>query len=157
MSEPIESVWDYPRPPRIERNTRSLEVVHEGRTIAATRAGVRLLETSHPPCFYFPPDDVDWSQLVESATTTFCEFKGVARYWSLKTDDGRMADVAWSYPDPSADQAELAGLVSFYAGRVDACHVDGEQVQAQRGTYYGGWITANIRGPFKGGPGTFGW
>lgn len=158
MSEQSESVWDYPRPPRIERNTRSLRVVHDGTTIAATQRGVRVLETSHPPCFYFPTEDVDWAQLVESATVTFCEFKGRARYWSLRTPSGLIADVAWSYPQPRAsDQADLAGLVSFYAGRVDACYVDGEQVEAQRGTFYGGWITSNIRGPFKGGAGTFGW
>ena len=157
MSRPTESVWDYPRPPRIEVNNRSLQVVHEGRTIAATRGGVRVLETSHPPCFYFPPQDIDWTQLVESATVTFCEFKGQARYWSLQTDSGLIPDVAWAYPNPVPAQSELAGLVSFYAGRVDECYVDGERVQAQKGSFYGGWITAEIEGPFKGGPGTARW
>jgi len=157
MHTPTESVWDYPRPPRIEPNTRHLLVVHEGRTLAETESGYRLLETSHPPCFYLPPDAVDWTRMIESPTVTFCEFKGRARYWSLRTADGVIADVCWSYPDPMGSQREIAGHVSFYAGRVDACYVDGERVQAQAGRYYGGWITRGIEGPFKGGPGTAGW
>ncbi len=157
MNQLTECVWDYPRPPRIEANRRHLLVVHEGRTLAQTDGGWRLLETSHPPCFYLPPEAVDWTRLAESSTVTFCEFKGRARYWSLRSDDGVIPDVCWSYPDPVDSQGEIAGHVSFYAGRVDACYVDGERVRAQEGSYYGGWITSGIEGPFKGGPGTVGW
>lgn len=157
MEPRTECVWDYPRPPRVEPNARHLRVVHEGRTLAESRAGYRVLETSHPPCFYLPPDAVDWTRLVESPTSTFCEFKGRARYWSLQTEDGRVEDVCWSYPEPTGSHRLIAGHVSFYAGRVDACYVDGERVQAQAGGYYGGWITSAVEGPFKGGPGTVGW
>ncbi len=157
MNTSIESVWDYPRPPRIEANTRHLQVVHDGRVLADTHAGYRLLETSHPPCFYLPPESVDWSRLVESSTVTLCEFKGRARYWSLLADAGTIPDVCWSYANPVESQNAIAGLVSFYPGQVDACYVDGERVQAQAGSFYGGWITREIQGPFKGGPGTTGW
>jgi uncharacterized protein (DUF427 family) len=157
MTSLSECVWDYPRPPRIEPNNRHLLVVHGDRTLAETRSGYRVLETSHPPCFYLPPDAVDWTRLVESSTVTFCEFKGRARYWSLQIDSGVIPDICWSYPEPMDSQSVIAGFVSFYAGRVDACYVDGERVQAQAGSYYGGWITSGIEGPFKGGPGTAGW
>ena len=150
-----ESVWDYPRPPVIERVDWHLVVEHAGRKLADSTRGVRILETSHPPCFYFPPDDVDFERLVPSPTRTFCEWKGQARYWHLKTDDGLIEDVAWTYPDPVDDM--IRDFVSFYAGRVDACFVDGERVQAQEGDFYGGWILSWVRGPFKGGPGTRGW
>lgn len=157
MNPPTECVWDYPRPPRIEPNARHLLVTHEGRTLAETDSGYRVLETSHPPCFYLPADAVDWTRLIESRTVTFCEFKGRARYWSLQIEAGVIPNVCWSYPRPVDSQCEIAGCVSFYAGRVDACYVGGERVQAQAGGFYGGWITSGVEGPFKGGPGTIGW
>lgn len=141
----------------MEANRRHLCVVHDDVVLAETRAGLRVLETSHPPCYYLPPEAIDWTRLVESPTATFCEFKGRARYWSLRSADGLVADVCWTYPQPSGPQAVIANHVSFYAARVDACHVDGERVRPQAGDYYGGWITADITGPFKGGPGTTGW
>ncbi len=150
-----ESVWDYPRPPRIERIDWPLKVVHDGRTLAETRRGVRALETSHPPCFYFPPEDVDFDRLEASSSKTFCEWKGRARYWHLRSDGGRIDDACWAYPEP-IDEA-IRDCVSFYARRVDACYVAGEQVQPQDGDFYGGWVTRWVRGPFKGGPGTRGW
>jgi uncharacterized protein (DUF427 family) len=150
-----ESVWDYPRPPRIEPVAYPLKVEHAGRTLAETRAGWRVLETSHPPCFYFPPDDVDFSLLEPSTTRTFCEWKGQARYWHLKTDNGPVRDACWAYEDPI--DPRIQGMLSFYAGKVDACFVDGERIQPQEGDFYGGWITSWVTGPFKGGPGTRGW
>ncbi|WP_366636878.1 DUF427 domain-containing protein [Aquisalimonas sp.] len=153
MTEAIttrESVWSYPRPPRVEPVVARLQVVHDGQMLADASGGYRVLETSHPPCYYLPQASVDWSRLEVSPTRTFCEFKGTARYWSLHSDNGLIAVVCWAYDDPVASHAAIAGLVSFYAGGVDACYVDGEQVQAQSGRFYGGWITSAIKGPFKG-------
>ncbi len=159
MAEPTttESVWSYPRPPRVEPVEARLQVVHDDQLLADAVGGYRVLETSHPPCYYLPPDAVDWSRLQRSNTQTFCEFKGRARYWSLQTDDGLIDDVCWAYDDPVASHAAIAGYVSFYAGQVDACYVGGERVQPQSGRFYGGWITSRIQGPFKGEPGTEGW
>ncbi len=153
-----ESVWDYPRPPRIEQVAATLRVEHAGRTIAAARGGWRVLETSHPPVYYLAPDALASGLLRPNARTSFCEFKGTARYWDL-VDGERIlvADVAWSYPVPAPAYGALAGHLAFYASRVDACYVDDERVVAQAGDFYGGWITARIVGPFKGAPGTWGW
>jgi uncharacterized protein (DUF427 family) len=156
MTDPsLESVWDYPRPPRIERIDWSLRVEQEGEVLAETDQGLRVLETSHPPCFYFPPGSVDFSRLEPSPTRTFCEWKGQARYWSLKTAQGLIKDAAWAYSDPV--DPIIKDHVSFYAGRVEACFVNGERVVPQEGDFYGGWILSWVRGPFKGGPGTRGW
>jgi len=152
---PRESVWDYPRPPRIETIAWRLQVIHDGCTLAETSNGVRVLETSHPPAYYFPPGDVDFTRLEPSATRTWCEWKGRARYWHYRHGDTLVEDVCWAYPDPV--EAVLRDCVSFYAGRVEACYVAGERVRPQQGDFYGGWITAWVRGPFKGGPGTRGW
>lgn len=150
-----ESVWDYPRPPRLEAVNWPLKVVHGGRILAETTAGVRVLETSHPPCFYFPPDAVDFDCLEPSPTRTFCEWKGQARYWHLRTAGELIRDVCWAYPDPKDDR--IRDYISFYAGRVEACYVAGERIRPQDGDFYGGWITSWVAGPFKGGPGTRGW
>ncbi len=150
-----ESVWDYPRPPRIEQIDWPLKVEDGGRILAETRSGIRVLETSHPPCYYFPPDDVDFSRLEPSKTRTFCEWKGQARYWNLRTERGLIEDVCWAYSDPV--DPKIKDHVSFYAGRVGACFVAGERIEPQEGDFYGGWITSWVRGPFKGGPGTRGW
>ena len=117
-----ESVWDYPRPPRIEQIDWHLEVEHDNRTIAETRSGLRVLETSHPPCFYFPSDDVDFSVLRPSATRTFCEWKGHARYWHLETSTGLIEDACWAYPEPTDDR--IRDCVSFYARSVNGCFVE---------------------------------
>ncbi len=152
-----ESVWDYPRPPRIERVAAALRVEHAGRVIADAAGGWRILETSHPPVYYLAPDAVAPGVLRANDRTSFCEFKGTARYWDLVVDERVVADVAWSYPLPAPAYAALAGHIAFYASRVDACFVDDERVAAQAGDFYGGWITARIVGPFKGPPGTWGW
>jgi uncharacterized protein (DUF427 family) len=148
-----ESVWDYPRPPAIERTASRLRVELEGITIAETTRGQRILETSQPPAYYFPPDDVRMDLLTPSTTRTFCEWKGQAVHYSARSTD----DVAWSYPHPVERYAAITDHLAFYAQRVDACWVDGERVSGNDGTFYGGWITSNVVGPFKGGPGTAGW
>jgi uncharacterized protein (DUF427 family) len=152
-----ESVWDYPRPPRIEDCTRHIQVVHDGRVIAETRRAKRVLETSSPPVYYIPPEDVRGEYLTPSPRTTICEWKGRAAYHTLTVGDRRPVDAAWSYPEPTPAFAALRGYIAFYAGRVDACFVDGERVRAQAGDFYGGWITPEIVGPFKGDPGTGHW
>lgn len=147
-----ESVWDYPRPPRVEPTTRRLRVVLGGEVIAETTGALRVLETSHPPVYYLPRADIAPGALEDSAGSTFCEFKGAARYFAVRGGGKVVRDAAWTY-----DGGELAGYVAFYAGKMDACFVDDEQVVPQAGGFYGGWITSHVAGPFKGGPGTIGW
>lgn len=159
-----ESVWDYPRPPRLEPTPRRIRLAHAGTLIADTTHAVRILETSHPPVYYLPQADITM-HLLRPATRrgSFCEWKGTAAYWDLLTPDGSLAipSVAWSYATPNSTYANLAHHLAFYPGHFqspgDACTVDGESVLAQPGDFYGGWITADITGPFKGAPGTFGW
>jgi len=152
-----ESVWDYPRPPALERTSRRLRVELAGRTIADTTRGWRVLETSQPPAYYFPPDDVDLSVLVPSAHRTFCEWKGQARYWSAAISDREVPDLAWGYDLPQPRFAAIAGHLAFYAQKADACFVDDEQVAANAGSFYGGWITSSVVGPFKGATGSAHW
>lgn len=162
-----ESVWQYPRPPRLETSERHLQVFHAGMVVAETRRSLRVLETSHPPVYYLPPEDVAMELLRPGRRNgTACEFKGVASYWTLDLSRGEVKpakgavvvlEVAWSYEEPLTPYEALRGYLAFYASRVDACYVDGERVAAQPGDFYGGWITAEIEGPFKGGPGSLGW
>ncbi len=151
------SVWSYPRPPRLEPEPRRLRVRFAGQLIAETRRGFRVLETSHPPNYYFPVDDVGADVLDRSARTSFCEFKGQAHYCAVRARDRVAPDAAWGYDHPSAGYEALAGTVAFYAGAMDACLVDDELVVEQPGGFYGGWITRDVAGPFKGGPGSGGW
>jgi len=152
-----ESVWDYPRPPRVEASTRWIRVVFGDVTVADTTRALRVLETSHPPAYYIPPEDVRSEYLRPSRRQTYCEFKGQASYYDLAVGEREVHDAAWYYPDPSPRYEALRDHVAFYPGRVDACFVDEEQVTAQDGDFYGGWLTSDIEGPFKGGPGTAGW
>ena len=152
-----ESVWDYPRPPRLEKVSERLRVMFNGKTIADTVAGYRVLETSHPPAYYIPPDDIARQDLLTTSGSSWCEFKGHAKYWSLDVDGRRAENAAWSYPAASRAFIDIAGYVAFYASKVEACWVGEERVQPQQGDFYGGWITSRIVGPFKGGTGTQGW
>jgi uncharacterized protein (DUF427 family) len=149
----MESVWDYPRPPAVEPCARRVRIELDGATIADSTRALRVLETSHPPAIYVPEADIRPGVLIPVARTTVCEFKGRARYF----DVGSRPAAAWTYPDPDPRYAALGGFVSFYPGRMEACYLDDERVQAQAGDFYGGWVTADITGPFKGGPGTMGW
>jgi uncharacterized protein (DUF427 family) len=152
-----ESVWDYTRPPRVERATRAARVEFAGVVVAESSAALRVLETSSPPVYYFASDDVRLDALVASDVTTLCEWKGVARYASLRVDSRLSQNAAWSYPDPGAPHAALRDHWAFHARRVDACWVGDDRVAPQPGTYYGGWITPDIVGPFKGIPGSDNW
>ena len=153
----MESVWDYPRPPRVERSDQRVVVRHRGVVVADSTRAHRVLETSHPPVYYVPAEDVTPGVLERTRGSSFCEFKGTAGYWDLVVDGTRVSGVAWSYDHPVPDYAVLTGAIAFYPGRVDECTVGGERVRPQEGDFYGGWITADIAGPFKGGPGTRGW
>lgn len=158
LEDATESVWDYPRPPRVEPCRREVRLELAGVELARSRAALRVLETSHPPTIYIPPGDVRMDLLSASdARQTFCEFKGTASYLDAQVGERRVRAVAWTYPEPAPGYESLAGHISFYPGRVDGAWLDDERVQAQAGDFYGGWITAEIRGPFKGGPGTSGW
>jgi uncharacterized protein (DUF427 family) len=152
-----ESVWDYPRPPRIESDPRRVEVVFAEHLVASTERALRVLETSHPPTFYIPRADCDAACLEGHDLTTFCEFKGVASYVTVRVGQRAATAAGWYYPQPSAGYEALADHIAFYPGRMDRCTVGGETVLAQPGDFYGGWITPEITGPFKGPPGTRGW
>jgi uncharacterized protein (DUF427 family) len=152
-----ESVWDYPRPPRLEKTNKRLRVVFNGETIADTTNAYRVLETSHPPTYYIPQEDIKMDFFSRTSRRTMCEFKGAASYWTINVDGKTLQNSAWSYDTPTAKFEPMAGYISFYASAMDACYVDDEQAQAQEGDFYGGWITSDIVGPFKGEPGTWGW
>ena len=152
-----ESVWDYPRPPRIENVSKHIQVFFSGKAIADTKTAFRVLETSHPPTYYIPPEDIRLEFLQKTNKRTICEYKGIADYYDLKVDDRVSKNAAWSYTGPTSQYEPLKNYVSFYPSKVDGCYVDGEQVRTQEGDFYGGWITADIIGPFKGAPGTEGW
>lgn len=152
-----ESVWDYPRPPRLEDSPKQIRVIFNDVVIAETQRAKRVLETSHPPSYYIPPEDVRLEYFSRTPRSSFCEWKGQAGYYTIQVGDQRAEESAWFYPNPTASFASLRNYVSFYPSRMQSCWVDGEQVQAQPGDFYGGWITSNIVGPFKGGAGTWGW
>lgn len=152
-----ESVWDYPRPPRVEPVPERLRVVVDGVTVADTRQGVRVLETAGPPVYYFPPEDVRTDLLTDSPHRTQCEWKGSAAYHTLELGSRRIPNVAWSYPNPSPGYDAIRGHLAFYASRVDEAWVGDERATPQPGRFYGGWVTSRIVGPFKGEPGSVGW
>lgn len=152
-----ESAWDYPRPPRVEPSTRHVVARFGGMTIADSRQALRVLETTHPPVFYVPPHHVRMELMTLSPLHTRCEFKGTASYYDISLDGRTAHNVAWVYLDPSRGYERLRGHLAFYPGRVDEAFVDGERVTPQEGSFYGGWITKDVVGPFKGGPGTWSW
>jgi len=152
-----ESVWDYPRPPRLEHSADHVVVTHRGVVIADTTAPLRVLETSHPPTYYLPFADVDMTLIEAVPGSTFCEWKGLAAYGDIVVGGERLERAAWWYPEPTPGFAEIVNYLALYPGRVDSATVEGEVVDAQEGDFYGGWITSWITGPFKGAPGTLGW
>lgn len=152
-----ESVWDYPRPPAVRPDDRLVEVFFAGENIARSKKTIRTLETSHPPTFYIPPGDVRVELLERSQRTSVCEFKGEAVYYHLRVGDRLSEDAAWFYQRPLRGYESLAGFFAFYAGRVDKCLVGGRLVKPQPGGFYGGWITPDVVGPFKGELGTGFW
>lgn len=153
---PRESVWDYPRPPRLERAPHRLRIVFAETTIADTADGWRVLETSHPPVYYLPRAAFV-CELVPRPGRSFCEWKGTARYWSLRVGRHLATDAAWSYPDPTDAFAPIRDHLAVYPAAMERCFVGEQRVAPQPGGFYGGWITPNLVGPFKGGPGTSRW
>ena len=152
-----ESVWDYPRPPLIEPSSRQVRVEFAGVVVPETSAAQRVLETAGPPCWYLPPDDVRLDLLEPVEKVTVCEWKGLAAHFDVVVGGRRAGRAAWSYREPKRGYEAIAGYVAFYPGRVDGCFVEGERVRPQPGDYYGGWITDDVVGPFKGEPGTSDW
>jgi uncharacterized protein (DUF427 family) len=153
-----ESVWDYPRPPRLEATSALLQVELGGEVVAETREGWRVLETSHPPTYYLPRAAFADGVLRPTAGSSHCEWKGQASYFDLVAPDGQVATrAAWTYEHPTGAFAPLAGAIAVNANLVDRCLVDGEVVTPQEGGFYGGWVTSTVVGPFKGGPGSMGW
>jgi len=151
-----ESVWDYPRPPRLEPTDRHIVVALAGTTIADTRRAHRVLETSQPPAYYIDPADVHMELLRPSTHRTFCEWKGQAAYYDIMVGPSVAPNAAWTYPSPAPGFATIRDHIAFYAQLLD-CSVDGEAVVANQGSFYGGWITSHVVGPFKGGAGTAHW
>ena len=151
-----ESVWDYPRPPLVSPDARLVRVIHQGTLVAETQRALRILETASPPTFYLPPEDVRRDLLVRAGGASLCEWKGSARYWSLRIDGDEVQNVAWSYEQPFPEFAQIQSYIGFYPSKVE-CYVDEHRVQPQPGSFYGGWVTPDVVGPFKGEPGTGGW
>lgn len=157
-----ESVWDYPRPPRLEPSSKRIEIIAAGVKIVDSSRAFRVLETSHPPVYYISPNDIASSVLELAQGSSFCEWKGAARYYNLRVGQHSVLEAAWYYPEPSPAFSAIKDHVAFYAARVvlqggDGCFVNGERVVPQPGNFYGGWITSDIVGPFKGETGTWGW
>jgi uncharacterized protein (DUF427 family) len=152
-----ESVWDYPRPPAAVEVAREVVVRFGGKEIGRTTRPVKVMETSHPPVYYVPPGDVDRAALVPSSHRTVCEYKGTASYYDVVVGDREAKNAAWYYPAPNPGYEVLRDCVAFYPQAMDECTVDGEVVTPQPGHFYGGWVTSEVVGPFKGAPGTMGW
>jgi uncharacterized protein (DUF427 family) len=152
-----ESVWDYPRPPRLEVSDKHVQVVFNGVVLADSRRASRVLETSHPPVYYIPVEDIQMAHLIPSGEDSWCEWKGRATYFDVAVRDKVVKRAAWIYPSPTLSFRGIKDHVAFYAWAMERCLVDGELVHAQPGDFYGGWITSDIAGPFKGEPGTWGW
>lgn len=152
-----ESVWDYPRPPRLEPTTQRIRVIVNEIMLADSQQCWRVLETSHPPVYYIPPADIAMPYLQQTAQQSWCEWKGSASYYTVVVGNRQIVNAGWFYPKPTPSFAPIRDHVAFYASRLDRCYVDDELVQAQPGDFYGGWITNAIVGPFKGEPGTGGW
>ena len=153
----MESVWSYPRPPAVEVCGRRARVVVGGVTVADSSSALRVLETSQAPAIYFPPGDVADELLRPVARRSLCEWKGEAGYFDVEVGGRRRAEAAWAYAQPVASYTALRDHVAFYPQRVDACFLGEERIEPNAGDFYGGWITSDLEGPFKGGPGSLGW
>ena len=150
-------MWEYPRPPRVEDTAKHIQVVFNGVVIADTRRARRVLETSHPPIYYIPPDDIQMQYLKPTSRSSMCEWKGSASYYAVTVAGKSAPDAAWTYRRPTPAFVTIKDYVAFYPQLMDSCTVDGEQVTPQPGEFYGGWITRDVVGPFKGEPGSWGW
>jgi uncharacterized protein (DUF427 family) len=152
-----ESVWDFPRPPALRASSALVVVTLGGVEVCRSTSAIQVLETSHPPSWYLPRGDWRSDALVPASGTSVCEWKGTATYLDVVGGARAERAAAWTYPQPSAAYAAIRDHVAVYPARMDSCTVDGEVVHAQEGGFYGGWITSAVVGPFKGGPGSWGW
>jgi uncharacterized protein (DUF427 family) len=152
-----ECIWDYPWPPRLEKTIFELKVYNNENLVAATENGFCILETSHPPTYYFPREDVCMDRLSPVAGGSICEYKGRPQYFDIIGSESTVVRGTWSYPTPAVPSSDLANCIAFYAFKTTTCWVGPEKVTAQDGDFYGGWLTSNLVGPYKGGPGTWGW
>ena len=150
------SVWDFPRPPELVRETREIVVLWGDTLVGRTRGAWAVRETAHPPTFYLPLVDLDRKLLRTAGDSSFCEWKGPAQYWDLNDGARQLVKVGWSYPKPLAGAEALADCIAFYAHELE-CSVGGARAIAQQGVFYGGWITPDLSGPFKGDLGSNGW
>jgi uncharacterized protein (DUF427 family) len=155
--KPFESVWDFPRPPRVEVVGWRIRVVHAGVLVVDAPGAVRVLETSQAPAYYVAFEHIADECLQPSEHRTFCEWKGIAGYADIVIGDRGARRAAWSYAAPTAGFEPLVGHWAFYAQALDECWVDDERVLPNDGNFYGGWVTANVIGPIKGGAGTLSW
>jgi uncharacterized protein (DUF427 family) len=152
-----ESVWDYPRPPRVEPVAARITVVFAGLTLAGTTRALRVIETAGAPVYYLPREDVRTDLLARSDRWSLCEWKGIAEYWTVRVDEHVAENAAWSYPEPAEGYEPIKDHFAFFPAKVDACYVGDEKASPQPGGFYGGWITQNVVGPFKGEPGSEAW
>lgn len=152
-----ESVWDYPRPPKCVDCPEEIKIIVDNKVLAESTQSKRVLETSHPPVYYIPPSDISMEMLKATERETWCEWKGKAIYYDVISGGRRIANAAWTYPSPSPAFEAIRNYIAFYPQLMDSCFVGEEQVQPQAGGFYGGWVTSNIVGPFKGEPGTYCW
>jgi uncharacterized protein (DUF427 family) len=152
-----QSVWDFPRPPRIEAELRTVRVEHRGVLVAESRDALRIVETAGAPAFYLPVADVDESLLASVETVSFCEWKGRARHFRLQVAGDVVREAAWSYPDPFPEFEAIRDRFAFHPARIDGCWLGDAKATAQPGGYYGGWVTQDLSGPIKGGPGSGSW
>lgn len=152
-----ESAWDYPRPPALDASSEHVLVWFGGTLVAQSRRSVRVLETSHAPVYYLPPEDVRLEHVQSVPRRTWCEFKGAASYGDLVVGEQRSSAACWWYAEPTPRFVAIAGWIAFYPSRVERITVDGETVRPVGGDFYGSWVTSRVTGPFKGGPGTEGW
>ena len=153
----MRKVADFPRPPAIERVTLPVRIVLGGEQIAETEAAWAVLETTHPPTYYVPASAFRPGALEASRRSSFCEWKGLAHYYTVRGGGRTEVDAGWGYAEPSHAYSALRDHVAVYAGRMESCFVGDEQVRPQPGGFYGGWVTSDLVGPFKGGPGTEFW
>ncbi len=152
-----ESVWDYPRPPALRACKKPVRIELDGEILANTDKALCILETSHPPTYYLPPEDIEMKWLIPTAHSSFCEWKGKANYYDILKDGEHYKQVAWTYHSPNPAYAAIKDHIVFYAQFMDACYVGDEKALPQPGGFYGGWVTSDVVGPFKGDPGTMGW
>lgn len=152
-----ENVWDYPRPAICQAFIGSCKIIIDDKILAQSQHAYRILETSHPPTYYLPPDDINMTLLQRNQHQSLCEWKGKAIYLDYRDGDTYISNIGWFYEQPTQHFYMIQNYISFYASKLQSCFVNDEQVIAQEGDFYGGWITSNLKGPFKGGKGTFGW